>query len=64
MISEERKIRWTRRISYCRNRLYKLNDWEMVFIDSINTRYCVFGKELTLKQSYKLNKIFDKLQGE
>lgn len=39
----------------------KVDDWEIGFIDSIDARLAS-GKELTWKQSKKMNEIFKKIE--
>jgi len=62
MINLETKQKWTRRIEYCIKNKNKLNDWEFGFIKDIWNRWCYCNMELTIRQSFKLNIIFYRLE--
>jgi len=60
MINEERKKEWDERIKICFDHVNELNDWEQDFIHSMK-RIRSFKCDLTIRQSFKLNKIFYKI---
>lgn len=63
MIEEERKAMWKERLAFCIKYTDRLSDWEIGFIDSIDSQFDKKG-ELTLKQSFKLGQIYHKLEEE
>jgi hypothetical protein len=55
-ITDEMKAKWKHQIAFLEERQDKLSDWELGFIDSIE------GKDLSLKQSFKLGEIYRKIR--
>ena len=64
MISIQTKKKWVIRIKYCKEKRSKMNDWECDFIRSMDLRWNYYKIELSLRQSFKLNKLFYKLESE
>ena len=62
MISVKTKEKWEKRIKYCKEKRMKMNDWECDFIRGIDIRWNYHKIELSLRQSFKLNKLFYKLE--
>jgi len=60
IITEEMIGKWNKQITYCIEEQEKLNDWEVEFISSI-FKYFENNKKLSIKQSFKLNSIYNKL---
>ncbi|MEJ2276161.1 MAG: hypothetical protein P8Y70_00205 [Candidatus Lokiarchaeota archaeon] len=58
--SGSKKQEWKEQIEYCKNNLYKLEEWEIGFIDNMDERFNKFGV-LTFKESNLLRKIFYKI---
>lgn len=57
-ISEETKRSWMFMVTYLKDNVRDLNDWEAGFVDSLDTRLSA-GGELTWKQSRKLREVFE-----
>ena len=63
MISAEQKKKWDHRIEYLKNRTEYLSDWELSFVDSIDS--CRSAQEdLTFNQVHKLYEIYHKVNEE
>ena len=56
-ITDEMRAKWKNQIDFLEERQNKLSDWELGFIDSVGT-----GKDLTLKQSFKLGEIYRRIR--
>ena len=59
-ITEEMIDRWDKQLEYCIEHQDKLNDWEIEFISSI-FKQKEYRNDLTIKQSFKLNDIYNKI---
>jgi hypothetical protein len=55
-ITDEMREKWRQRIAFLESEQGKLSDWELGFIDSIG------GKDLSLKQSFKLGEIYRRVR--
>ena len=66
MISRKTREQWSSRIKYCIENQSGLTDWELGFIESLNSMRCFKDNELnmdlSLKQSYKLGEIYHRLE--
>lgn len=64
MISDELRNKWKRKLNTIKEAIddnkLNLNDWELSFIDSIDTQLSN-EKDLTIKQSSVLYRIYDKI---
>ena len=58
-ITQVMKDKWKKQIEYCIEKQERLNNWEIEFISSIY-KYLENNNELSIKQSFTLNKIYNK----
>jgi len=61
MTPEEYRARWHNRVDFCIAHTDKMSDWEVAFVDDMNT-VLDRGRDLTLRQSFKLNEVYHKVQ--
>ena len=61
-VTEEMRVKWDERIRILLTREKDLTDWELGFIESLQTRRN-YDKDLTFNQSSKLNEIFNMIGG-
>jgi hypothetical protein len=59
MISEETRKRWRYKISAVEEQGVGLTAWEEEFIDSISIQLFTYNRDLSMKQSMILNRIFE-----
>jgi len=61
MISDETRNKWKSKLKHILNHQDKLSDWELTFIDSIDS---VLSKDhdISFKQSSILSKIYEKVE--
>lgn len=62
MISNKTKDKWKTRIIYCWEHRMKMDDYDFDFIRSIHIRFIYNKADLTLRQSFYLNRVFYKLE--
>ena len=55
-ITDEMRTKWKYQITFLEEKQTNLSDWELGFLDSIS------GKDLSLKQSFKLGEIFRRIR--
>lgn len=56
-ITDEMREKWKKRIDFLKNKPGLLSEWELSFVDSIDK-----GKDLSLKQSFKLGEIYRRIR--
>ena len=55
-ITDEMRTKWKHQIGFLEEKQDILSDWELGFLDSIG------GKDLSLKQSFKLGEIYRRIR--
>ena len=55
--------KWRRYTAFCKKHLDKLNDWEVAFIDDVDSML-EMNRELSTKRSFELNEIYHRLEEE
>lgn len=60
-ITDEMREKWRHRVTFCKDRPASLNDWMLDFIDSLDAQLNA-GRDLTIKQSFKLGEIYHEVE--
>lgn len=56
-ITDEMRDKWKTQIDFLEERQNRLSEWELGFVDSVGN-----GKDLSLKQSFKLGEIYRRIR--
>lgn len=56
-ITDEMRIRWKQQIAFLEDAQDRLSDWELGFIESVGR-----GKDLSIRQSFKLGEIYHRVR--
>lgn len=60
-VTDEMREKWRHRVNFCKKHPNKLNDWMLGFIDSLDAQLSS-GRDLSLKQSFKLGEIYHEIE--
>jgi hypothetical protein len=56
-ITDEMRTKWKKQIAFLEEHQDRLSEWELGFVDSVGN-----GKDLSLKQSFKLGEIYRRIR--